>query len=326
MSWLFGLGREPEPSAIANSSLDAYTQTNGCLKIYLPDGHLYRGEKEPIGAGEEIWKHTGFPYGTLNHSQTPIGETRGDNVYLEPHHLRDLGYIADGLKLVILSIRRPQQIPESVAIEGMGISGKDWISDGLNIPLINGVTEDEFKAQLFGTYHIQTTGSLEYRPSHLVVAFPVRYGIETYDDVIREARSYRRESRKPIRIASEFPTLTGLAMERLIGLSKDEYELKLTHGKTEGFVLNGDSEGMLDIAESGGSILRNGIRAVRPAVMEVSTPYLLINDRTRTEYFDPFITQLIARIDEGKEIVKGEHPELFEDRLDDRIYNPPESV
>ncbi|MBI5061233.1 MAG: hypothetical protein HZB67_02885 [Candidatus Aenigmarchaeota archaeon] len=314
---IFRRRREREISSI----VDMYHQDEGNAKIYLPDGHLYKGRGEKIGAGEEIWKYTKLPYGTLNHANyEDIGLKIGDALFLDPEELKALGYSTDDMSQLLIIIRRPQQIPRSVRDEGMGITGKDWSADMLDIPLINGngKNEDEYEKWYVAELNergIETPGSLKYRPSHLVLAFPRHYGIKTYEDAKMQVELLSRN----LRVASEFETLARSVMRKRLGLGDRQYDLTVTHGKTETFAISGDSDCIIDVAESGNGLMDNRLRAINPPVMQTSTPYFLINRSTR-EKFPDFTKELTERLYEGRDEVKKKHPSLFEDKLDKRIY------
>jgi ATP phosphoribosyltransferase len=253
-------------------------------------------------------------------------ESRSYSMTVPREYLMGLGYPVDeALRGLRITIRRPQQIPSSVGIEGVGISGKDWIIEDLKLPIETGSSEERFLKELERKGIETREPGLGYRPAHLVLAFPSGYEITSYEDVrdtarrLNKSRSGRGAGGR-FKIVSEFEYLTEQVLSERSGLRHREYELGPSHGKTEGFSSAHDSDGILDVAESGSSIIANDLVAVYPPVVGATTPYLLINSITREKYFPKFIRVLEEKLYEGRDLVRKEHPELFEGKLAATVF------
>jgi len=303
-----------------------YSQEKGDLRIYLPDGDLYKGKRDPVPVGGFIWNYTGLPYSTNKDDSIPtieIGNKIGRDVLeLKKEELKKLGY--RGVERLLLVTRRPHNIPLSVQREGIGISGKDFIADRLKAPILNGAREEEnFKKYLESNKILQPL-DLGYKKAKIVFVFPERYGIGTFDDLKENLDKFTKRNGGKLRIASEFDELPYYALEKF-GISRKFVYLEKTPGKTEPYAILQEVDGFCDIVETGSSIINavdeNGkrlIRAIYPPVM-ISTPRLLVNKETYS-IFKEFCDELIERLTEGTKKVKREYPIYWEDRVDPRIF------
>ncbi|MBI2172620.1 MAG: hypothetical protein HYT73_00215 [Candidatus Aenigmarchaeota archaeon] len=323
---------------------NGYREDEGCLKVSLPYGHLFKAEGEAVGGGEELWKYTGLPYGMLNRREQDIGTPEGDGngksyvLSVSSDELKGLKYPTGDISRLILSIRAAQDVPGDVTRYGLGITGKDLLTDRLGLDIyekpsvrrrfsLRGPAEDSaaveekwFRRELKdrGIYPIE---NLEYRPAHLVFAFMEELDIRNVKDVKTSLRIPVHGSR--ITIASEYPALAKLAMRHLAKMSN--FDILPTTGKTESYALARDVDGIVEVVESGNTMYANGLRPVRPLVMDVTTPYFVVNGKTYDNpAFKDFIKELRRRLSEGREYLRDRMPELFEDKLNPSIFGDPE--
>ncbi len=292
--------------------------TERSLKIYLPDGHLYKLDKEPIGAGKEIWEYTGLPYSMLDYDAdrnvgTPTtqingngnsnGNGRGYVLRVSPREAESLGYPTGDMDSLYLIVRRPHNIPESIRQSGLGISGKDFFIDRLNLddPLSDS-SEAAFLDKL-GEHGIVNATNLHYRPTSIVLAFPLYRKIREYEDMTEFKNN-------KLRIATEYPWIAERKVRGRCPEINGTLEIIKTDGKTEGYIPAGDSEGIVEVCETGNSIVDNSLNIVVPHVLDVSMPYIAFN-KGNYEMFPEFCDELLKRVVYGRDMVKEKYPELF---------------
>ena len=301
---------------MAEPSTNGYTEDRGYVKLYLPDGHLYRGKNEAIGGGEELWKHTGLPYGTLNWKDGDVGTTvsesgKGQMLVVPRKDLERLGYTPGNVNYLLIIKGRPEDIPKFVRRYGMGISGQDHISDKMKFDIF-GRSRQWFEDQM-RERGIHPVENLEYRPVRLGVLALQEYELKSLAD-IREKPPVNGEK---LIIASEFPYLAGLVATEKIGLREGSFEVLTTTGQTESYAVSKDVDVILEVVESGKSTAANGLSVI--SFVLDSTPYFISN-RGTYETFPEFTDELQRRLREGKESMRaGKMGYLFDDRLDPDI-------
>ncbi len=251
---------------------------DGHLKIYLPDGHLEKGGLRAI------WEMgTGLPY--PSNEQYIISFT--------PDEIVERGFPRDAVGKLSLILRRPHDIPASVRRYGVGITGEDFIRDRLGIGLTNGYKNGLEKGLTErGLMH---GCDLQCRPSNIVMAFPMDMGIGGNNDVMSKFLD------NSIMIATEYPKSTE-------DYSKNELLVPTriieTAGKTEAYPLVGESDGIFDVAETGHSLIRNGLRAIMPIALEGSTPRTIFNGQAYGIHRE-FLDDLVVKLEYGRELVRS---------------------
>jgi len=282
---------------------EEYSEKNGVMKIYLPDGHL-----EDSG-GRDIWSYTNLPYPTKNDNEM---------IVFEKKQISNAGYQNEVEKIVIV-MRRPQNIPCTLKKYGIGISGSDFTADRLEIPVINGHTgDDEYFEEELSDKGITLLRRVGFRPVDLMFAFMNDSNVKNYED-IREFSQYLKNNNQKLSIATEFPYLTEISLEKLSKIyDKNSYEIETTDGKTEPFVRAGDTTGVMDVVETGKSMENNGLYPVLPAVIE-SSPLLMVNTSTYNNFIYT-IDEINYRVGEGMNKMKNEHPEYFEKKFQKELF------
>ncbi len=350
--------RGPEKSSVAVHLLESleeigrFSGEEGCLKVFLPDGHLYKGHVErggeAVGAGEEIWRYTGLPFGPLNLDDyknpdeyfagvkipyTPIPEDvkkyvtliSGGAVEIDAELLKILGYdIDDNLQRLLIVRRRPQNIPQTIKkIGGCGITGKDCIGNGMDIPLLNGDSKSpQYLIQALDRNGILLLTDLEYRPSHLVLATRTNFGVYKQDQLPEFQRELLRHKNRDIVGVSEYPNTMKHALDG-IGLDMKHVDIIRTDGQTETFVIVGDADISLDVAEEGTTLKGAGLQGIGPIVMEKTTPQMVVNQKT-FEHFPKTVGELSMKCSDGKDHVKKLFKEydFFDDKFDRSVFDP----
>lgn len=292
---------------------NGYHQEDGYVKLYLPDGHLYKGRDEPVGGGEELWRYTGLPYGTLNWKPGDVGRPENGNgsdqkvLRVTDDELRSLGYPTGDVRYLLIIKGRPEDIPKFVHIYGMGISGKDHISDKLGFDIF-GKSNEWFERQLQES-GIHPVENLEYRPVRLGVLALQEYGLNS----LRDIGTKKPINGKKLLVASEFPYLADLVLRKKVGVKSGSYEVIETKGQTESYAVSKDVDVILEVVESGNSLLANRLSAI--SFVLNSTPYFVVNNDTYGMFGD-FVDELQTRLVRGKETLKeGEMGHLFRTRL-----------
>ncbi|MBI5347624.1 MAG: hypothetical protein HZB66_03365 [Candidatus Aenigmarchaeota archaeon] len=299
------------------------------LKIDLPDGHLY------TGGGRQVWEHTGLPYTTLNydperHPGSPVVAKNGNGngncngngrcyvLQIMPEELNNIGFDPGKMDLLYLIKRRPHDIPASIKERGGGITGRDFYIDRLELSetLKNGST---FSREL-ERHGIDYAMDLQYIPSSVAFLFLCDSRIKSYSYIRNTARQMGRTG-EPMRIATEFPWIAETTLTEM-GLKKGrDFVIKPTSGASEGYPRGRDSEGVLEIVQTGNSAVQNGLKIVEPFVIRISTPYMTFN-KTSYEMAPNFCDDLMQRLYRGVEIEKARSPELFEQNIrPDALWN-----
>jgi len=307
-----------------------YSEDKGDLKIYLPDGDLYKGKRDPVPVGGLIWNSTGLPYSTVKDDSIPKyeggTEIGRDVLELGKADIVKLGYTKDVPERLLLVTRRPHNIPRSVQKEGMGISGKDFIADRLKVPVLNGAKEEEAFMKYLEKQGILQVLDLGYKPTQIVFVFPTRYGISTIDELKYNLTKFIERNGGKIRLPSEFEELPYYGLEKF-GIPRKFVDVERTPGKTEPYAILQEADGFCDIVETGKSIIDavdgNGkrlIRALKPPIIDPSTPRVIVNKNTY-QIFRGFFDELFGRLDECMKKMKKEYPEYWEKKADPRIFD-----
>lgn len=297
---------------------NGHTEKQGGMKIYLPDGDLEAGKRDPVPIGRLIWQETGLPYAdsNVNAFKYKIEKEGKYVVRIEKDSLSSLGYPVDNLEYVLIGYARPHDIPQKLEKQGFGITGKDLMCDKLQIPVVNGLSNDlVFFIKELKEKGIKLINDLAYKPTALVFAFDKQLNLETYDDIER----YCNDPNKPLTIASEFSYLPATALKKLSHLMSDNYELIITTGKTEGSASIGDTDGIFDVVETGNSLISSDrLAPVKPPAFMYSTPHIFVN-RATDEKYSIFINELQCRLMKAKENIMNQYPEYFHSRLSPQI-------
>ncbi|MBM3303792.1 MAG: hypothetical protein FJY76_01750 [Candidatus Aenigmarchaeota archaeon] len=275
-----------------------YINQEGTLKIYLPDGHL------ADGGLRDIWKATRLPY--PKPGKHPI--------FVESKELhKEYGFPKNHVDRLVLVCRRPHNIPDSVKnFGGLGVSGEDFIRDRLGVP----IDENLEYMQRLGVLEVMDLGC---RPATILAAFPRDddvYDAEEVKGFIERVAEIRRGK---VRVASEFPVITRYALVEMFGVPEAMFETIKTDGKTEGYPSSGDSELIIDVAESGGQLLENGLRAVRPEIIRPTTPRVIVRTDIYTAH-EPVVKELENRLQRGIRSYKRTNSEAFRDKLSEEVF------
>ncbi len=305
---------------------NGYPEEKGNLKVYLGAGHLFKAPGEDRGAGEEVWKHTGLPYGTLNYVDgESVGELTTQNgsggymVKVSPKELESLEYPTGKVSNLLINIVNSMDVPNSVKVRGCGIAGKDVAYEKLKLP-VGGQQDEDFRRQL-KRYGVVDLGDLRFRPSVQGLVTLQRYGIRSFKDLADKTPNNGNK----LVIASEYEHIAHYVMRRLVGLGLWRgYEVMKTTGKTESHVVNGDADAGVEVIQTGRTLRENSMCAVEKPVMN-STPHLLANEKTY-EMFGPFLDELQKRLLSGVDELESDAATryLFEDMVDDSIFTHPE--
>jgi len=261
------------------------------LKIYLPDGHLERG------GVAKIWRATRLPYPKRKQLYVVVESDELHNKY---------GYPTDHVDRIVLISRRPHNIPTSINnFGGVGISGEDFIRDRLDIP----IDSDQIRYADTSGNAVESLLNLQCMPASILAAFRRDYMIRDAKNV-RDAMARFAEKRGGrALIASEFPQLTMYAMVDIFGVDEAIVEVFKTDGATEPFAV-WDCDGMVDVAQTGGSIVANDLRAVRPEVLKKTTPHTIVRTDTLS-YHEPIVKELKGRLQKGVDNLMRDEPEAF---------------
>ncbi len=302
------------------------------IVIFLPNGHLYKDVTND--AGKRIWSYTALPYSTLDYKEyqehygdiaTPVSKMNGNSeaagamVRIDGEKLRELGFGSKNMPYLFFIIRRPHDIPISVAERGAGLSGFDFYTDKLDIGYID--SNFEYFSEKLGYKGISPIVNLQYRPVSLVFAFSRGDEIRDTMDIKEFYRGIKRHEKRAMRMATEFPNITRTELNRLGLRECRDYVLTVTAGQTEGWVSGGSSDGMLDVLEHGSEVISNGLKVVVPEVIKTSVPVFAINRSSYAKYPD-FYDELISRLEYGKGEIKRKYPEMFEHRVKEDVYWP----
>lgn len=299
------------------SSLENYIENQ--LKIYVPDGHL------ETGGVKSIFKCTRLPYPKEVYV-----------VEVEKEKLEKLGYKTGKLNGISIIKRRPHNIPESLKInKGIGITGHDFFREKLKIDFSK-YRNDGYEKRL-NEESLVFLLNLECRPSYLIAAFPGHHSIR--DESVLKTMSENKilsyiigglieygfalEFPKPIKevyfeLASEYKFCTEDIMRNM---NIKNIRVIKTEGKTESYPIVGESDGIVDVVESGKTIIEHGLKGIISNLLERqrSTPEVIAHKDSYEEYPE-FVNEFVRRLEEGKEKLMKEKPDLFKSKLEENVF------
>jgi ATP phosphoribosyltransferase len=162
--------------------------------------------------------------------------------------------------------------------------------------------------------------NLGCRPANVIAAFPVEDCVIGPDEMQRIMERYAlRRGRNVAVIATEFPRMTRYALVEMFGVPERLVRIEETWGKTEQWASVKDADGVVDVAERGDSLYRNGLRGAKPGVLMPTTPHLI----SRREVFaahEPVVDELKGRLEKAAHELHDEKPELFANKLRPDIF------
>jgi ATP phosphoribosyltransferase len=277
-----------------------YGPESGTLKFYVPDGHL------ADGGVKEILRRAGLPFPEKDPGYIVIDDAELHGNYHFPRNHVD--------KLVMV-LRRPHDIPKSVrnpGIHSVGITGADFIYDRLDVNPNKGMAELE----RMGFYDLADLGC---RPANVIAAFPVDDKVLGPAEMQRMMEQYASRRGGKAVIATEFPRMTWYALVDTFGVPQDFVRIEETWGKTEQWASVRDADGVVDVAEGGDSMYRNGLRGAKPGVLMPTTPHLIARKEVYAAH-EPVVDELIGRLERAAQELREEQPRLFANKLRPDIF------
>lgn len=261
------------------------------MRIYLPNGHL------ADGGVRAIWLETGLPYPT---------DENGGVIIIDDADLHGLyGYPKNHVDRLVISQRRPHNIARDVVeCGGLGITGKDFLVDRLQSISRDGVEE------LF---------DLGCRPATLLAAFMKGKNVYNAADVRRVMEEAAGTRGSKGIIASEYPRMAMNAMIEIFGVDPELVEIWETAGQTETYPLSGDTDGIVEISETGIRLLASGLRGVKPEVIRPTTPRVIVRTDIYTAH-EPVMREIVDRLEVGAAQYREKNPKAFKDKLPAEIF------
>ncbi len=306
---------------------DKYPEAGGYAHMFLPDGDIKKGKRDPYAIGKMIVERTGLPYATDDfHQDTlPPGilgqKTSKYVVVLTKDELKRLGYPTDELQFLVIEETRPQNIPGLLATSGYGITGLDIASDAFEEPMINGHYDiDWFIGRLKEKGIIMLT-NLGHKPTGIYLTVDKIYtDVRNHQDLKKLVTTLGRALVCP----TEYPAITAAGLRELAGLDDNEFKIVRSAGHTEQYVSGGHTPISTDTVETGDTLINSDDqKALLPALFIPSTPFSFINARTR-KLFPRFFAEVERRLQRGIEEVRSEYPEYFKLRINPVLLGRPE--